>query len=305
MVVVSVCVCVCGGGGGVRGGERQMLRHEPQRPTATTPRACTQGPRAWCSRPALRRRLRTAAGHRAARPAPAPASPAGRGGRAGLRGAAGRAGGAPARPRRWAKAQPWAAAAARARTTATMKGAPRPLVSPPHPTAPLTAAPRSRLIPLPQREPNSEHLRFPGHRATFGGARAAWRGPVGPNRPWPEGGVVGWPVRAAPGSSKMTGRPNLFQIGRPTRASSRSAHSAPARSRSPTLVPAHVRARACGVWRPSFRALTKAHRPMQDCNFGAPRPGLLWRLNQGLGGPSRRRCGSESLAEAMQGQDLR
>jgi hypothetical protein len=32
----------------------------------------------------------------------------------------------------------------------------------------------------------------------------------------------------------------------------------PARSRSPTLVPAHVRARACGVWRPSFRALTKA-----------------------------------------------
>jgi hypothetical protein len=50
--------------------------------------------------------------------------------------------------------------------------------------------------------PNSEHLRFPGHRATFGGARAAWRGPVGPNRPWPEGGVVGWPVRAAPGVVK-------------------------------------------------------------------------------------------------------
>ena len=103
----------------------------------------------------------------------------------------------------------------------------------------------------------------------------------------------------------MTGRPNLFQIGRPTRASSWSAHSVPARSRSPTLVPAQVRARACGVWRPSFRALTKAHRPMQDCNFGAPRPGLLWRLKRGLGGPSRRRCGSESLAEAMRGQDLR
>jgi hypothetical protein len=50
--------------------------------------------------------------------------------------------------------------------------------------------------------PNSEHLRFPGHRATFGGARAAWRGPVGPNRPWPEGGVVGWLVRAAPGVVK-------------------------------------------------------------------------------------------------------
>ena len=57
----------------------------------------------------------------------------------------------------------------------------------------------------------------------------------------------------------MTGRPNLVQIGRPTRASSWSAHSVPARSRSPTLVPAHVRSRACGVWRPSFRALTKAH----------------------------------------------
>jgi hypothetical protein len=43
--------------------------------------------------------------------------------------------------------------------------------------------------------PNSEHFRFPGHRATFGGARAAWRGPVGPNRPWPEGGVVGSPAQ--------------------------------------------------------------------------------------------------------------
>jgi hypothetical protein len=63
--------------------------------------------------------------------------------------------------------------------------------------------------------PNSEHLRFPGHRVTFGGARAAslaWpsgsQWPVGPNgqwvpmasgSQWPEGGVVGWPVRAAPG----------------------------------------------------------------------------------------------------------
>ncbi len=50
--------------------------------------------------------------------------------------------------------------------------------------------------------PNSEHLRFRGHRATFGDAHLAWRGPVGPNRPWPEGGVVGWPVRAAPGVVK-------------------------------------------------------------------------------------------------------
>jgi hypothetical protein len=112
--------------------------------------------------------------------------------------------------------------------------------------------------------PKLDHLRFPGHGATFGGARAAWRGPVGPNRPRPEGGVVGWPVRAVLGVAKITGPgPNLVQIGRPTRASSRSAQPEPARSRSPTLVPAHVRARACGVWRPFPRALTKAHRPMQ------------------------------------------
>jgi hypothetical protein len=110
--------------------------------------------------------------------------------------------------------------------------------------------------------PNSEHLRF----------RVSGRVPGA--HTWP--GVAHWfPIDRGRkvvssdgscarlrGSSKMTGRPGLFQIGRPTRASSWSAHSVPARSQSTTLVPAHVRARACGVWRPSFRALTKAHRPM-------------------------------------------
>ncbi len=96
--------------------------------------------------------------------------------------------------------------------------------------------------------PNSEHLRF----------RVSGRLPGA--HTWP--GVAQWvPIDRGRkvvssdgscarlrGSKKMTGRPNLFQIGRPTRASSWSTHTVPARSRSPTLVPAHVRARACGVW---------------------------------------------------------
>jgi hypothetical protein len=47
--------------------------------------------------------------------------------------------------------------------------------------------------------PKLDHLRFPGLRVTFGGARPALRGPLGPNRPWPEGGVAGGLVRAVLG----------------------------------------------------------------------------------------------------------
>jgi hypothetical protein len=47
--------------------------------------------------------------------------------------------------------------------------------------------------------PKLDHLRFPGLRATFGGARPALRGPLGPNRPWPEGDVAGGLVRAVLG----------------------------------------------------------------------------------------------------------
>jgi hypothetical protein len=74
------------------------------------------------------------------------------------------------------------------------------------------------------------------------------------------------------GSSKMTGRPNLFQIGRPTRASSWSAHSVPARSRSPTLVPAQVCDRARGVWRP-LASLDYDRSPASPPVQPGPQPG--------------------------------
>ncbi len=102
--------------------------------------------------------------------------------------------------------------------------------------------------------PNSEHFRF----------RVSWRCSGAHARP----GVAPWvpigrgcKVVSSDGPCapllrwlKMTGRPNLFQIGRPTRASSWSAHSVPARSRSPTLVLAQVCDRARGVWRPRAHA---------------------------------------------------